>query len=85
MYQGINEAEKAENHFVTVFQKGTMPDEIPVDVWEGNKEVPIVDLLVELKLLSSKSEARRMIENRGVKLNGSKIEDAQLQVAIKES
>lgn len=42
MYHGINEAEKAENHFVTVFQKGTLPDEIPVVVWEGKKELPII-------------------------------------------
>lgn len=82
MYHGINEAEKAEDHFVTVFQKGTMPDEIPVVVWEGDKEISIVDLLVDLNLLSSKSEARRMIGNSGVKLDGKKVEDPHLQVSI---
>ncbi len=37
---------------------------------------------MELKLLSSKSEARRMIENRGVKINGVKATDTKLEVTI---
>ena len=41
-----------------------------------------IGLLVEWRLLSSKSEARRMIENRGVKINGNKVEDTRLQVPI---
>jgi len=82
MYHGDEAAEKAESHFVSVFQKGTMPDEIPVVIWEGEMKLPILDLLVELKLLSSKSEARRMIGNSGVKLDGEKVVDPQLQVSI---
>ncbi|USK71289.1 tyrosine--tRNA ligase [Peribacillus asahii] len=82
MYHGVEAAEKAEQHFISVFQQGLLPDEIPAVVWDGNTEVPVVDLLVELQLLSSKSEARRMIENRGVKINGNKVEDTRLQVSI---
>lgn len=37
---------------------------------------------VDLKLLNSKSEARRVIGNREVKLNGKKAEDARLEVSI---
>ncbi len=82
MYHGIEAAEKAESHFVSVFQKGAMPEEIPVVIWEGNQEVSIIDLLVDLKLLNSKSEARRMIDNRGVKLDGQKVEDPSMQITI---
>jgi tyrosyl-tRNA synthetase len=82
MYHGLEAAEKAEQHFISVFQQGEIPDEIPVVVWDGNTEVPVIDLLVDLQLLSSKSEARRMIENRGVKINGNKVEDTKLQVSI---
>lgn len=82
MYHGIEAAEKAEHDFISVFQQGALPADIPVVKWDGNSKVHILDLLVELKLLSSKSEARRMIENRGVKINGMKIEETNLQVSI---
>lgn len=82
MYHGIEAAENAESHFVSVFQKGAMPEEIPVVTWEGSQETSIVDLLVELKLQNSKSEARRMIDNRGVKVNGDKVEDPKLKITI---
>ncbi|WP_139367414.1 tyrosine--tRNA ligase [Metabacillus halosaccharovorans] len=84
MYHGNDSAENAESQFVSVFQKGAMPEDIPVVIWEGNQEVSIIDLLVELKLLNSKSEARRMIDNRGVKLDGNKVEDSTLSVTVKE-
>lgn len=82
MYHGVEAAAKAEQHFISVFQKGVMPEEIPAAQWEGNTEISLIDLLVELKLLSSKSEARRMIENRGVKVNGVKATDTKLEVTI---
>ncbi len=82
MYHGAEAAEKAEQHFISVFQQGTMPEDIPAVEWNGNAELPLIDLLVELKLLSSKSEARRMIENKGVKLNGLKTEDTKLHVTV---
>ncbi|WP_078596461.1 tyrosine--tRNA ligase [Evansella clarkii] len=82
MYHGKEAAEKAEQHFVSVFREGAIPEEIPVAEWKGNKEVSVVDLLVELQMLNSKSEARRMIENKGVKINGEKIEDTRAEVSI---
>jgi tyrosyl-tRNA synthetase len=82
MYHGGEAAEKAEQQFISVFQQGTLPDEIPVMEWTGELQIPIVDLLVNLNLLNSKSEARRMIDNKGVKINGEKIKDNQLQVSI---
>ncbi|RXI96429.1 tyrosine--tRNA ligase [Anaerobacillus alkaliphilus] len=85
MYHGEVEAEKAEQNFIAVFQQGSMPDEIPVVEWKGEADISIVDLIVQLKLLSSKSEVRRMIDNRGVQLNGVKVEDTQLQVTITDN
>ncbi|WP_062050496.1 tyrosine--tRNA ligase [Bacillus sp. JCM 19034] len=82
MYHGEEEAEKAEQHFISVFQQRSLPDDIPVVEWKGNNKLPVIDLLVELKLLSSKSEARRMIENKGVKINGNTVEDKALQLTI---
>ncbi|MDV2884744.1 tyrosine--tRNA ligase [Alkalihalophilus pseudofirmus] len=84
MYHGVEAAEKAEQQFISVFQKGIIPKEMPIVEWEGNLEVPILDFLVDLHLLSSKSEARKMIENKGVKINGVKVEDTGLRVPIAE-
>lgn len=84
MYHGVEEAEKAEKQFVSVFQNRSMPDNIPVAEWKGAKETSIVELLVELGMLSSKSEARKMIGNRGVRINGIQVEDPQLQVTLTE-
>ncbi|RBP90618.1 tyrosyl-tRNA synthetase [Cytobacillus firmus] len=82
MYHGIDAAEQAEHNFISVFQKGSMPDDIPVIEWKGNKETSIVELLVGLEMLSSKSEARRMIENRGVKVNGKQVDNPQVTINV---
>ncbi len=82
MYHGEEAAEQAEQHFISVFRQGLIPDEIPVVQWEGKDEINVIDLLVDLNMLHSKSEARRMIDNRGVRINGEKIEDPQLQISI---
>ncbi|MFE8701526.1 tyrosine--tRNA ligase [Cytobacillus sp. FJAT-54145] len=84
MYHGLEAAEKAEQDFISVFQQGALPDEIPVVDWNGDREIPVIDLLVDLQLLSSKSEARRMIENKGVKINGDRVQDTKLTVSITE-
>lgn len=84
MYHGKEEAEAARTHFKTVFQQRALPTDIPERKWDGNETIWIVDLLVELGMLPSKSEARRMIQNGGVRINGEKVEDVQLQVEMKE-
>ncbi|MFJ5760509.1 tyrosine--tRNA ligase [Neobacillus sp. NPDC093182] len=82
IYHGHEAAETAQNDFISVFQKGSLPDEIPVMQWQGERETSIINLLVDLEMLSSKSEARRMIANRGVKVNGAQVDDSQLHVRI---
>lgn len=44
--------------------------------------MPIVELLVALEMQQSKSEARRMIQNGGIRINGEKVNDTQLEVVI---
>ncbi|WP_420976064.1 tyrosine--tRNA ligase [Bacillus vallismortis] len=85
MYHGADAAESAEQSFKTVFQENSLPDDIPVVQWEGEKTITIVDLLVTLKLLSSKSEARRMIQNGGIRIDGEKITDVHADAEIKEN
>lgn len=82
MYHGAKAAEQAEEHFKTVFQKGVLPTDIPEVAWNGREQLSIIDLLVELDLQKSKGEARKMIQNGGVKLNGEKVEDIHMEVMI---
>jgi len=48
------------------------------------KKLTIVQILVRSKLASSKSEARRLIEQGGIKLNGQKITDPEAKIGKKD-
>lgn len=85
MYHGAEAAETAEHSFKTVFQENSLPEEIQAVNWKGEKKIAIIDMLVKLELLSSKSEARRMIQNGGVRINGEKITDIHADAVIKEN
>lgn len=72
-------ADAAEQTFIERFQKGAMPDEMPEFTFEG--EMPIANLLKEADLVSSTSEALRMIKQGGVKIDGEKVEDSKLVIS----
>ena len=72
-------ADAAEQTFIERFQKGAMPDEMPEFTFEG--EMPIANLLKESDLVSSTSEALRMIKQGGVKIDGEKVEDSKLIIS----
>ncbi len=61
-------ADGAAAHFAQVFQKGQMPDDMDEFTVDGSMNV--VEVLVASGLVKSKSEARRMIEQKAVKLDG---------------
>lgn len=65
---GTRAADEAEERFTQVFSRRETPEEIPTK--KIAKGLTIVDSLVATGLASSKSEARRLIEQRGVKING---------------
>ncbi|QDI91192.1 tyrosine--tRNA ligase [Salicibibacter halophilus] len=82
MYYGEDEAEKAQRYFQTVFQKRALPDDMPEVEWKGEATVSIIDLLVELDMQPSKGEARKMIQNGGVKINEEKVHDIKTEIAV---
>ena len=55
--------------------KGGIPEVIKQFKIESNEEISICDLLVKVGFASSKSEAKRMVIGKGVKVNGETIED----------
>jgi tyrosyl-tRNA synthetase len=66
------DAQAAEEDFVRRFVRREMPDDIPVRTL--TEPVNLVDLMVMAKLASSKSEARRLIDGGGVRLDGERVE-----------
>ncbi|TYP49825.1 tyrosine--tRNA ligase [Thermosediminibacter litoriperuensis] len=75
LYHGDEEARKAEENFVRVFQKSDLPGEIP-EFKVDTDRVWLPRLMALAGLCSSNSEALRMIKQGAVKVNGEKILDA---------
>jgi tyrosyl-tRNA synthetase len=73
IFHGAEAAGRAEETFVSVFQKGSLPEEMPSFTLRVGQTV--LDVLLEGKLASSKSEGRRLIEQNGVRLDGVTLTD----------
>jgi tyrosyl-tRNA synthetase len=71
-----DQAENAKQHFISLFQKGDMPEDIPEFKPQG--EPLLLDVLVDSGLVESKSQARRLIQQNGVKIDGELVEDPYL-------
>jgi tyrosyl-tRNA synthetase len=82
IFHGDAAAQEAEEHFRTVFQEGELPPDMPTHVLEGPAN--IVDLLSATELASSKGEARRLIQQGGVRLNGEKVDSIDQVVEVKQ-
>jgi tyrosyl-tRNA synthetase len=80
IFHGDEEAEKAEGHFRTVFQQRELPENMPTHAFEAATN--IVDLLAASGLVKSKGEARRMIQQGGVRLDGEKIHNIEVVVTV---
>lgn len=76
MYHSSEEARNAEAEFDRIFIEKEVPDVIEEFVLgNGGTETTVVGLLALSKLASSKSEARRLIEQGGVSINGERVTD----------
>ena len=82
-YHNAEEAEQAKKEFERVFSKKEMPSEMSIVEILGNK-INIIDFLADNKILQSKSEARRLIEQGGVEIDKKKIDDWQKEVEVKD-
>jgi len=88
MYHGFEEAKKAEENFIKVFQKKDLPDEInelyiSKDNLNPHGKIWLPKLLSIAGLVSSNSEAQRLILQGAVKINGERVENP-LDIDIKE-
>ncbi|MET0049915.1 MAG: tyrosine--tRNA ligase, partial [Candidatus Thiodiazotropha sp.] len=75
-------AQKAHQAFVARFQKGQIPDEMPEHQLDSQGQgYPIANLLKDVGLVSSTSEANRMIKQGAVRVDGEKVADSSLNIA----
>lgn len=69
------EALEAEKEFKRVFQKRELPSQVPTLKIQVKGSIPVTDLLFNLKLASSKSEAKRLVNQGAVEINEQKVKD----------
>mgnify|MGYP001606637530 CR=1 FL=1 len=83
MYHSEEDAGAAEEEFDRIFVKKDVPDEIETFPYAApNGTVGILQLLLDAKLVDSKGEARRLIEQGGVSVDGMKIADINASVQL---
>lgn len=77
-FHDLQAARESEEYFVRTIQKREVPENMPLH--RLTAPTTIVDLLAEAQLVASKSEARRLIEGGGVKINGAKVESQDTRI-----
>jgi len=73
----------AEKEFSRVFKEKKMPSKIPTALVK-EKEINLLNLLVKIKIAPSKSEAKRLIKQGGVKIDGKLQKDWETAIKIKK-
>lgn len=85
MYHSQEDAVKAEEEFDKIFIKKEIPDEIPEITFDNSiNGINIVDLIVKVNFAPSKGEARRLVVQGGVSVDGNKIEDISVTISIEK-
>jgi tyrosyl-tRNA synthetase len=75
-------AEKAEKEFNLIFKEGNQPTDIP-EINISDKKILICDLLLKTKLAPSKSEAKRLIEQKAIDIDGTVLNDWKKEITPK--
>ena len=73
IFHGGEAAQVGEQHFINLFQKGDVPDEMPEIVLSEARN--IVDVIAAAGFTKSKGDAKRLIEGGAVSIDGEKISD----------
>lgn len=83
LYHSADAAQAAQDEFDKIFVKKDIPDEMPeATLHLENGKIGIINLLTETQLAASKSEARRLIEQGGVTVDGKRISDEKAVIEL---
>lgn len=86
-FHGVGAGGQARLAFIERFQKGQLPEDLEEVRLAAQEDgmLPIAALLKEAGLVASTSEAYRMIQQGGVRLDGERVEDRALKLARGQS
>lgn len=76
IFYGDAEAKSAQENFIKTFQQKEIPDDIPEYSLKDGQTV--LEVILEAKMATSKSEARRLFDQKGVRLDGETIERGEI-------
>jgi len=78
---------KSKEYFITVFQKGALPEEMMEIMLPANCKtlLDVIPFLTKLKIVVSSSEFRRLVMQGGVQLNQEKVFDISMELKEKET
>jgi tyrosyl-tRNA synthetase len=79
-FHGEDAARKAAENFQRVFRDRQAPEEAKIEKLTRGPARKLMALLVDLKLISSKSEAERLIKQGGVEIDGVRIDDPRKEI-----
>ena len=82
MYHNQDSAQIAEQEFDNIFINKGLPDDIVEFNVSDEKELNILDLIILVDFAASKGEARRLVTQGGVSIDGQKISDVQYKVSV---
>ncbi len=80
-FHGAAAAKSAQVDFIARFQKGVLPDDLPEQRIEcKDVEMSLVQLLKQCRLTTSTSEAQRLLDQGGVRVDGDKVSERNLKL-----
>lgn len=80
IYYSRDEAQKAEENFINQFKKNLIPDDIPE--YKLNEPIQLKKIMLDCSMAESAGEAKRLVKNGGVKLDGQKLDDANQEIEL---
>jgi len=80
-FHSKNESLAAQAEFERVVQKGEVPSQIPV-FRPGEKSLVLLEAVIATNLVGSKSQAKRLIAQGGVELDGQKVKDPKEKIVF---
>ncbi|AXI99640.1 tyrosyl-tRNA synthetase [Cyclonatronum proteinivorum] len=82
MYYDAGAADAARDHFEKTIINKEIPDEMPEFTFESGQTHKLIHLIKEVKFAPSNGEARRLIQQGGVSLDGENIDDVNYEVTF---
>lgn len=82
LVHGEEEAKKAQDAAEAIFSQGGVSDNMPTSevTTDEIKDMTILDLLVAIKLIPSKGEGRRLVQQNGLSVNDDKVTDPNMPI-----